>query len=415
LASNYLEEIHLTTLRLFIKADLQEQSLHDWMVLDQTGQVIRHGTSDLNELPSCHETEVVIPTHLVNFIDIQLPEVPSKKLETTLPFIVEEFVLSSPEDVHVVIASRIGDQATLAVIQKAWIKNCVSALSRAKLQAKRMFPDCLLLAHKENAWTIAQQGKSILVRTSQTKGFAFDLTDSDHNVVPYLLLAAFKEKDQFSTPKVFQAYGECAETITGWAIKLGIQGGVAINREWKSNRISVPFNLLQKEFSPSNDFVQRLYQFKSCALIAGIILALQCCFTLIDLGLQYRQSHRLDQEMISVFKASFPETTTIVDAPLQMQRKLEEIKHAGGESGSSDFEPLLAVISQTIGAIPPEKLISMAYQDRKITLTFRIETIDQAEAMLQKLASAGLSATLERGQVNGPLTEVKLIISAGLK
>lgn len=195
------------------------------MVLDQTGQVIRHGTSDLNELPSCNETEVVIPTHLVNFIDIQLPEVPSKKLETTLPFIVEEFVLSSPEDVHVVIASRIGDQATLAVIQKAWIKNCVSALSRAKLQAKRMFPDCLLLAHKEDAWTIAQLGKSILVRTSQTKGFAFDLTGSNENEVPYLLLAAFKEKDQFSTPNVFQAYGECAETITGWAIKLGIQGG----------------------------------------------------------------------------------------------------------------------------------------------------------------------------------------------
>jgi hypothetical protein len=57
----------------------------------------------------------------------------------------------------------------------------------------------------------------------------------------------------------------------------------------------------------------------------------------------------------------------------------------------------------------------MAYQDRKITLAFRIETLDQAEAMRQKLASAGLSATLEKGQVNGPLTEVQLMISAGLK
>ena len=158
-----------------------------------------------------------------------------------------------------------------------------------------------------------------------------------------------------------------------------------------------------------------LYQFRTCVVILALILAMQCSLTLIDVGIQYRQSRQLDQEMISLFKASFPESTTIVDAPLQMQRKLDEIKHAGGEVGSSDFEPLLARISQTMGAIPLEKLISMAYQDRKIIIAFRVESLDQAEAFQKKLVSGGLIANLEKGHVIGAFTEVQLTISEGLK
>ena len=405
----------MTTLRLFIKPDLQEQSLHDWIVLDRNGQAVRYGMSDLSELPICNETEVVIPTRLVSFIDIQLPEVNGKRLDAALPFIVEEFVLASPEEIHVMVASRAGERATLAIIKKAWMKECINALSAAKVHAKRMFPDFLLLALKEDAWTFALQGSSVLVRTSQTQGFEFNLADNDGSVAPYLLQMALNEKDQLSQPSVLVAYGELAKTVTLWASKLGIHGGAKIEHEWRPNRLSASFNLLQKEFSPPNDLLQSLYKFRACAVILAIILAMQCSLTLIDVGLQYRQSRQLDQEMIALFKASFPESTTIVDAPLQMQRKLDEIKHAGGEIGSSDFEPLLARISQTIGAIPAENLISMAYQDRKIIIAFREESPAQAEDLQKKLVSAGLIASLEKRGLNGSLAEVQLMISAGLE
>ena len=394
---------------------MKEQSLHEWMVLDRNGQAIRHGTTNLSELPICNETEVVIPTRLVNFIDVQVPEVTGKRLDAVLPFIVEEFVLSSPDELHVVVASRKGGRAKLAIIKKAWMKECINALFAAKVHAKRMFPDFLLLALKEDAWTFTQQGSSVLVRTSQTEGFEFNLADNDGSLVPHLLQVALNEKDQFSQPAGLIAYGELAKTVTAWAGKLGIHAGAEIEQEWQSNSLSVPFNLLQREFSPPNDLLQKLYQFRTCVVILALILAMQCSLTLIDVGIQYRQSRQLDQEMISLFKASFPESTTIVDAPLQMQRKLDEIKHAGGEVGSSDFEPLLARISQTMGAIPLEKLISMAYQDRKIIIAFRVESLDQAEAFQKKLVSGGLIANLEKGHVIGAFTEVQLTISEGLK
>ena len=57
----------------------------------------------------------------------------------------------------------------------------------------------------------------------------------------------------------------------------------------------------------------------------------------------------------------------------------------------------------------------MAYQDRKIIIAFREESFDQAEALQKKLLSAGLTASLEKGHVNGASTEVQLMISAGQK
>lgn len=405
----------MTTLRLFITEDFKEQELHDWAVLNQAGLVIRQGKSGFKALPICAETELVIPTSLVSFIDVKLPEVTGKKLETALPFIVEEHVLSSPEEVHVVIASRAGNQASLAVIQKAWVKDIVAALSVVKIQAKRMFPDFLLLPLKQNAWTLAQHGNQVLVRTGQTQGFAFDVVGIDRDAVPYLLMAAYKEQHQFTQPSQLLAYGELAETIKDWAPRLGVNGTAAIAGEWRFNKFLAPFNLLQKEFSPPNDFLQKIHKFKACAVLAIFIFGLHFLFTLIDLGLQSRQSHQLDQQMISLFKASFPETTTIVDAPLQMQRKLEEIRHARGEAVSGDYHPLLASISKTIGAIPVENLISMTYQDRKIMLIFRTESLEKAEAMRQKLADAGLIATLLKGNANGSNTEVQLLVSGGAK
>jgi len=194
LASIDLEEIHLTILRLFIASELDDKALHDWIVLDSSGEVIRHGKSNLSDLPVCHETEVVIPTHLVNFIDIKLPEITGKKLDATLPYIAEEYILSSPEEVHVVIAYRLGEQATLAIIQKAWIKELINALFKAKLQPKRMYPECLLLNMQEDAWSIAKEGSRVLVRTSQTQGFAFDLAAHNDLEVPFYLMRLLMKK-----------------------------------------------------------------------------------------------------------------------------------------------------------------------------------------------------------------------------
>jgi general secretion pathway protein L len=405
----------LSKLRLFLTADFKNQNLHDWLVLDQSGRLIRQGKSALSELPVCTETEVVIPTHLVNFINVNLPDATGKKLDLMLPFIVEEYILSNPDDVHVIIGSRNGDRATLVIVQKFWMKEFMATLSSAKIQVKRMFPDCLLLSLRNDSWTLAQQETTLLVRTGQIDGFALNLANSDVQVAYNFLQMALKEKNQPTKSITLRAYGELSETLKEWESNLGAHVGEMIEGEWRSNKLLAPLNLLQKDFLGSNDFVQRLYHFKGCAILAIFILILHFCFTLVEVGLQYQKVHQINHQMTSLFKSSFPDTTAIVDAPLQMQRKLQEANHALGEVSNSDYQPLLASISEIIGSIPSENLISMAYQDHKIMLMFRVQSMDQAEAVRKKLVDGGLMVTLGQGRTNDALTDIQLLISRGIK
>lgn len=405
----------MSKLRLFLAADFKNKTLQDWMVFDQSGRLIRQGKSALSELPVCNETEVVIPTYLVNFINVNLPDATGKKLDLMLPFIAEEYILSNPDDVHVIIAARNGDRATLAIVQKSWMNEFFAALSSAKIQVTRMFPDCMLLPISKDTWTLAQQETSLLVRTDQIDGFALNYANSDVQATYHFLQMALKEKYQFTKPITLRAYGEFSETLKEWESNLGVHVGEMIKGEWRSNKLLIPLNLLQKEYLGSNNFMQRAYQFKGCAILAIFILALHFFFTLAEVGLQYRKAYQINQQMISLFKSSFPDTTAIVDAPLQMQRKLEEFKHASGEVSNSDYQPLLASISQIIGSILSENLISMAYQDHKIMLTFRVQSMDQAEAVRKKLVDGGLTVTLGEGRTNDSLTNIQLLISRGLK
>ena len=404
----------MSKLRLFLTADFKSHNLHDWMVLDQSGRLIRQGKSALSELPVCNETEVVIPACLVNFINVNLPNATGKKLDLMLPFIAEEYILSNPDDVHVIIAARDGDRATLAIVQKSWMDDFMNSLSLSKIQVKRMFPDCLLLPLIKDTWTLAREETTLLVRTGQLEGFALNLANSDVQAAYHSLQMALKEKNQFIKPTTLRAYGELSETLKEWESNLGVHVGQMIKGDWRSNKLLTPFNLLQKEFLGPNDFVQRLYNFKGCVILAIFILILHFCFTLVEVGLQYQKIHQINQQMIFLFKSSFPDTAAIVDAPLQMQRKFQEAQHASGEVSNSDYQPLLASISQIIGSIPSENLISMAYQDQKIMLMFRVQSMDQAEAVRKKLIDGGLNATLGQGRTNDSLIDIQLLISRGL-
>jgi type II secretory pathway component PulL len=114
--------------------------------------------------------------------------------------------------------------------------------------------------------------------------------------------------------------------------------------------------------------------------------------------------------MVQLFKSTFPEATTIVDAPLQMHRKLEDMKFTSGELVNNDFIPLLALISKSLGGLSAEKLTALDYQHGRLTLSIRAENAALLEAMRQKLLLAGLAATLENSRIVGTTAEAQLVI-----
>jgi general secretion pathway protein L len=411
LAATALEKIPLTTLRLIIPTtwDANQDSC-EWAILDRQGKTLRRGRDLLAGLPQCDETEVVVPAAMVGFISAQLPPGSHRKVLSALPFLVEAGLISAPEDTHAVLAAQTDDQVLVAVIQKAWVSRLMDRLARAEIFPTRMFPETLLPELPQDGWAMVCRGHESFIRTGYAQGIPLDI-DSNSGTIPFVLALALKQSEASQLPNKISLYGEMLAHESVWETQLGIPLVRATQQEWFVNDSKPTVNLLQGEFQPSGGISRRLAAFKPVAVTLACLLVLQISFSMLDYAFKTNDNRKLDQAMVTQFKASFP-NANVVDAPLQMQRNLEELKHGVGQSGNTDFIPLLAAVTTSIGAISTERLKGMDYQSGKLILNLLMPDMEQAQAMRQRLSASGLSATIDNSHQSPQGLELQLVISA---
>ena len=410
MATTALEKIPLTTLRLIISStwDANQDSCQ-WVILDHQGKVLSRGKDLLTELPQCDETEVVITASMVGFIAAQLPSNNHSKVLNALPFLVEAGLISAPEETHVVLASQIDAQVTVAVIQKKWIKRLLDQLASVEIFPIRMFPETLLPPLVEDGWSMVCQGESSFVRVNANQGFTLNV-DVNHAEAPFVLTLALTQA--IHRPTSIMIYGEYPTFSSDWAKQLNVTFINASQQEWLIANSKPSVNLLQGDFAPSGGISRKLVAFKPLSITLACLLALQVGFSLVDYAINAHKNRQLDQEMVAQFKATFPNAITVVDAPLQMQRNLDELKHGLGQNGQSDFLPLLSLVTTSIGGISSERLRSMEYQNGKLIFNITMPDIEQAQAMQQRLIASGLMAAIEKQQATSQGLELQLVITA---
>ena len=401
----------MTTLRIFVSTMLDPaHDQYEWVMFGSQGEILRAGMDNIAQLPVCNVTEVIVPGQLVSYMQITAPKVSDKKLIEILPFMIEDKLLTPPEDIHTVITQRQNNIVTVAIIQKAWLQKLIQALASYHLNPKYIMPDFLLIAHATDTWAIAQKDNTLIVNTGPAQGFALTLADTAADTIINLLNMALMQAEPAAQPQQLLIYGEdLYNNICLWQPPFNISI-TQTNTAWKHNIAPAGFNFMQHAFAPQSQMLQGLLKFKPALLTIAVIAALQFVFMCIDYAVKSQRSQQLDKQMVQIFKSTFPEASTIVDAPLQMHRKLEDMKFSSGERVSNDFIPLLAVISKSLGGLSAEKLTALDYQHGRLTLSIRAESATLLEAMRQKLLLAGVAATLENSRTVGTTTEAQLVI-----
>lgn len=412
MAATALEKIPLTTLRLMIPTtwDANQDSC-EWVILDRQAQVLRRGKDLLSTLPQCAETEIVVPASMVGFIAAQLPPGSHSKVLAALPFLVEAGLISSPEDTHATLAKQTNTQIVVAVIQKAWVKRLLDRLARAEIFPVRMFPETLLPALPHDGWAMVCRGHESFIRTSAGQGLPLDI-DNSSEAAPLLLAMAVQQSEATMRPVSINLYGEAPKHISEWAKQVGVSITRVSQQEWFVNNSKHDVNLLQAEFQPSGGISRRLLAFKPVAITLAALLVMQMGLSMLDYAIKANTNHKLDQAMVTQFKATFPNANTVVDAPLQMQRNLDDLKHGAGQSGNADFMPLLSTVTASIGAISTEKLKGMEYQNNKLVFNLLMPDMNQAQALRQRLGASGLAAQIENSRQSPQGLELQLVISA---
>ncbi len=419
----------MTILRIFVHhVDQQLDSLRfEWLLFGATGQVIRQGSDALNELPIADYTEVVVPADWVSFTEATLPAGNRKRVLDALPYLIEEHLMASPETVHVVATeSFTGNKVALsstilASIDKQKLNDVLKYLKHCGITPSRLLPATVITEFTQNTWSLVCDKQTFFVRTAHNNGLTltFDYEDLTQHTPPLALqLAINQASSKQNAPKEIFVYGNSVDEnkqldLTYWSSNLGIpfvqKGG-----DWKStpplNNTKVGMNFLQGQFEPVNQGWAALSQAKPALCFAALIVIVSLIGSGFDWAHKILEKNRLNKEMKTLFISTFPNTTNVVDAPLQMQRKLSEMQHASGENEDNDFLPLMAKLSERTGGLANVSAID--YVANQLTLNLQANSEETARSLIQKISVPGQIISMQNLKATNNAVNYQLVLKA---
>ena len=124
----------MSELRLYLRRDsFLEGTDCAWSLLDDAGQ-LRGSGARLEDLPRAQRCHLVLAGDLVLTVKTTLPDLPERRLAPLLPAAVEAATLVEADTIHAVLMARGGDgEATLAVLEEAWLRRILDALAALDL------------------------------------------------------------------------------------------------------------------------------------------------------------------------------------------------------------------------------------------------------------------------------------------
>ena len=365
-----------------------------------TGELQRSGTGQLSDLPSADRVDIIVPASLVLFTEVKLPPVRGQKLRQLLPYAVEEKILSDPDQVQVAAGAR--DEAGMtrvAVVDRAWLDASCDRLRQIGLRPENGYAETCLPELEPNAWTLIWDGQEGFIRTAVGGGLALD--SMGDNGAPFSLRRAVEEaRSSARLPeKIILRATDAAASVPDlqlWTTQLGVSVVPGQDWHWAPRFLNTAnaINLLQGDYAPSSSVRELLPQLRPILLLAGLIVGAQVLATGVDWFRLNYEKKTLTAEMNKTFKSAFPNASVVVDAPLQMQRNLDELRRASGQSQPNDFLPLLAKTLPLISSATGVESISYDQGTLKVDAMFRDEgSVDQLRKQLSSVKGAIVEAS----------------------
>ncbi len=390
-----------------------------WCRIGARGERIDAGRAPLAGLPSADACELVIPSELVLLTTAALPRGSRQKLRQLLPYAIEDRLGGEPETVHVATGHAVGDgQTALAAIDKGWLARALLRLRERDLRPRNAWPETLLPPLPAGGWVMVWSGGGGFLRSGAQAGLHLD-GGSAEAPPPALLLSLAQARAAGHPPQALQVRleeGVAPPPWNVWRDALGIP--VEAGAPWaplQQPEIAVgAINLLQGTFAGSDLRRSGWQALRLPLALAALIALVQVGATTTEWLLLDREKQRLRASMERSFREAFPDARVVVDAPLQMQRNLAELRHAGGEALPSDFVPLLARAAAALDPDSRGRLREVHYAADQLRLAFELRDRAAVDALLQRLATAGLAARVQAaaGQAAQPLAHI--VITGGV-
>ena len=397
-------------LRIYLTAHWQDAASNcSWVLLDDDGTQRDAGSGTLASMPHADEVTAIAASDRVLATAAALPKLKRNKLETALPFVLEDGLLDDVSTVHVVPGAKLADGRTvLYALNKGWLSGFLAACSAAKLRLRRIVPEFCLLPQRSEEWSVAWDGTQGFMAMAGHMGSALDCGGESR--IPTLLQLRLHQAPPAAL-RLFTLRNDVE--APSWGIKVP----VLFERQhfdWRKAEIPADTpNLLWGKFAPPPRIGELWPVLRPALMVLLLLFCVEAALTNIEWAVLAHEKRQLSNAMTDTFRETFGADAVVVDAPLQMRRNVARLRHAAGVADDADFLPLLEKFSVATDDLPGRVLNTVRYDGGKLDVEMRLTGAHTIDLLRQRIAEAGLSLQVTDTQSTGAALTLQLRISVG--
>ncbi|MBU1215321.1 MAG: hypothetical protein KKA63_08795 [Gammaproteobacteria bacterium] len=397
-------------LRIHLTAHWQDAASNcAWALLDDDGNLRDSGTGTLASMPQADEAVAIVAADRVLSTTAELPKLKRNKLETALPYALEDCLLEDASSIHVTPGSKLPDGRTvLYALDKGWLSRFLAACGTAKMRMRRVVPEFCLLPLRNDEWSVAWDGTQGFMAAGGYLGGALD--GGEDTRIPLSLLLRLQQH----APAAMRLFTLGSDVqAPNWGIKVPV---LFEHQHFDWRKADIPSeapNLMWGKFAPPPRIDELWPRLRPAFMAALLLLGVETVLTNLEWAVLASEKHQLASAMTDTFRETFGADAVVVDAPLQMRRNVSRLRHAAGVEDDADFLPLLEKFSVATQDIPGRTVNTLRYETGKLDIEMRLSGSSPLDLLHQRLAEAGLSAQVTNTQVAGDALSIQLRVSAG--
>lgn len=397
-------------LRIYLTAHWQDAaSICAWALLDDAGNVRESGNGTLASMPQSDNAIAIVAAENVLATTAVLPRIKRSKLETALPFTLEDALIDEATAAHVTAGAKLADGRTvLYTLDRSWLERFLAASATSRIRVRRIVPEFCLLPTRDGEWSLAWDGARGFLATAHSLGGALDSGNAARAPV------ALQLRLQNDAPAALRLFALGSEVpAPNWGIKIPV---ICENQSFDWRKVPVPGdapNLLWGKFAPPPRISEAWPWLRPALMAALLLFGVEVVVSNLEWVLLANEKHQLTSRMTDTFRETFGADATIVDAPLQMRRNVARLRHAAGVIDDADFTPLLQKFSGATSAVSGITLRTLRYEDGKLDVEMALTNSAMLDQLQQRIAETGLQALVVDTHPSDSGLNIQLRVSAG--
>lgn len=367
-----------------------------WMIQEDDGRVRARGETDFRGLSELIDpgtdwlqqpanVVVTVPGEEVLSLSCEVPGRSVGQVRRALPFVVEEFVTTDIESLHLASGElKRGAPTRVSLVDRERLEDWLACLEALEIRPGHLFSEAELLPVAEDQASLLVEPHRVLIRTPDQAA----VVDRENLALAASGLAVARIHVAHGTLTDLEA-GELAQSAEVDVAEDAADGSVLefIAANWRS---SGAVNLLQGPYKPRQQANPLWERWRAVAALAAVWVGVALVAMTAEAMYASYRADSLEATSEALYREIFPGERRITNVRRQLQAKLGERPDDGGV----DFVQLLAPLAAAM--TPDARIQSLNYTEERgeLAVDLTIGGFEALDRLKEQLSGQGVSVDI---------------------